>query len=163
MKSMPRKLPVERRSSVDRRRGRKQLHHQIRRCRLCGSRLVLLKAVMRWRKVIDSRSGWVRWRTPAGNVAEVLVATQDHIIPRRVARKIGHNSQLLCVMCHKRKSAIDDRQFSQIPERWEYCIECHAMLSRGPATCSVCNVYRGAPIIGWLLRRSLVRKSVLKG
>jgi hypothetical protein len=68
------------------------------------------------------------------------------------------NFQFLCTACHRRKSLADELQFGQPADRWDCCIECRCMLSKGPGSCRHCHFYRAAPIIGWLVRTGRVSR-----
>lgn len=127
-------------------------------CRLCGCRLVRFRTVQRWRSIVRETEFVVEWQSPLGDVVSMPIATRDHILPRRLWRSLAHNKQWLCGPCHHQKTAIDARQFGDDPQRWDSCIECGQMLSRGPTSCTVCRVYRGAPLVAWLVRTGRVRR-----
>jgi hypothetical protein len=127
-------------------------------CRLCGCRLIRWRTVGRWREIVGKRRDAVVWRTPLGTTMAAPFATRDHILPRRLRRSLANNKQWLCGRCHHRKTAIDQLQFGQPPDQWDNCFECRSLLSRGPDSCWVCHVYRGAPIVAWLVGTGKVKR-----
>lgn len=131
-------------------------------CRLCGCRLVRWRTVNRWRTVVYTGQHRVAWQTPLGTTVSAPFATRDHILPKRVKSSLTGNQQLLCGGCHARKTAVDRLQFGDDPEWWDSCIECGELLSWGPQSCTVCHLYRGAPIVGWLVRTGRVTRGPRK-